>query len=565
MDQSVKLITPAISPQKLPAVLTIAGSDSSGGAGIEADIKTFTSHGVYGLTCITALTVQNTSGVYGVTETPRDHLEKTFDVLMEDFVTERSDSQINTVKTGMLTASAVDVLVSKLPILEKFDIPLVVDPVLVSTSGSTLTATSTLEKCIQHVMPLAFLCTPNFLEAEKLWRACGNSNFPVNSVADLKAFTVQLQAALGCENLLVKGGHIPWLDGRRYEGGIGEKSPAGLTIVDVLYESKIQATTVFVSPFVYTNDTHGTGCTLTSSIAANLAKGTPIKHAITLSIHYIHRAMVSMSKLGKGNGPLNHTIRAETSVRQVVEGRSSESLITKHGSMLEFFKSQPQVAPDWKVYTSHEFVRQVASNTLPFDRFLFFLKQDFYYLVNYAQIHGLAASVAPDCSQIEAQALIISSIMTEIERHKEKLLKAYGIDYATSDLDSELQPAGPCIRYCDYLLQIGRNEDFLGIKVALAPCLHGYAEAGVYGRSLREKYAGGLGVLESDEQSQAYLAWIDDYVSDWYVKAHQEGIETLDMLFRANDLSEMRLQELTRIFHDVTLLEVQFWDEVIRM
>lgn len=564
MDQSVKLITPAILPQKLPGVLTIAGSDSSGGAGIEADIKTFTSHGVFGLTCITALTAQNTCGVYNVTETPRDHLEKTFDVLVEDFVAGHSESQLKTVKTGMLTSSAVDVLLSRLPILKKFDIPLVVDPVLVSTSGSTLTAASTLEKCIDQIMPLAFLCTPNFVEAEKLWQGCGKSAFPVKSVADLKTFTVQLQAELGCENLLVKGGHIPWLDNKRYEGEIGEKSPAGLTIVDVLYESKIRAITVFISPFVYTDDTHGTGCTLASSIAANLAKGTPIKHAVTLSIHYIHQAMVSMSKLGKGSGPLNHTIRAETSVRQVLEGRSSESLITKHGNMLEFFKSQPEVAPDWKVYTSHEFVRQVANNTLPFDRFLFFLKQDFYYLVNYAQIHGLAASVAPDCSQIEAQALIITSIMTEIERHKEKLLKAYGIDYATSNLDKELEPARPCIKYCDYLMQIGRNEDFLGIKVALAPCLHGYAEAGVYGRKLREKYAGGLGVLESEEQSKAYLAWIDDYDSDWYIKAHQEGIETLDSLFRANAVSEMRLQELTRIFHDVTLLEVQFWDEVVR-
>lgn len=232
--------------------------------------------------------------------------------------------------------------------------------------------------------------------------------------------------------------------------------------------------------------------------------------------------------------------------------------------MLEYFKNHEKVKENWKKYTKHEFVQLVAKNALPFDRFLQFLKQDYYYLVNYAQVHGLAASVAPNCEQLQAQSGIIDNIMKEIEKHKEKLLREHNFDYEKGDLDNELQPSTSCVAYCDYLLNIGKNEDFLGIKVALAPCLHGYAEAGAFGASMRENHDGSLNALTTSQQAEAYSSWLADYTSDWYLAAHRDGKLTLDAVFAQNTISEQRMDELTTIFNDVVQLEIAFWDEITR-
>lgn len=557
----LNLILPNGPKVELPAVLTVAGSDSSGGAGIEADIKTMTAHGVYGLTCITALTAQNTLGVSAVVETPKTHVKAILDKNFDDVVEGYTTPPLKVVKTGMLTTDATEELIDRLDYLESNGIKLVVDPVMVSTSGRILTDTKTMQLCQRRLIPLSFLCTPNFLEAIHLWKCYGEADPEIETVAQFTEFVVRLQEKLGCANLLVKGGHIPWFEGRRHSGD----DYSALEIVDVLFQSDRQTLTTIHSAFIGSDNSHGTGCTLASSIASNLANGISLELAVPLSIDYVHRGMTELKgKIGHGKGPLNHTVQTRTSVNGIIRGESLKPVISTHGSMVNYFITHPKVKDNWRNYVEHEFLDLIGTNRLPFSRFLFYLKQDYYYLVNYAQMHGIAASVAPNCEQIQAQAFIIGSIMTEIGRHKEKLQREYKIDYDNALLDEELQPAAPCIAYCDYLLQLGKTEDFLGIKVALAPCLHGYAEAGEYGKNIRERHDPlDLGIVEP-EQSDTYAAWLGDYTSDWYLEAHNKGRDTLDEICLQQDVSAERLEELVEIFNRATVLEVEFWDAVTR-
>ncbi|KAF8005556.1 hypothetical protein HF325_001013 [Metschnikowia pulcherrima] len=560
----VELIQPPVEKTRLNAVLTIAGSDSSGGAGIEADIKTISAHKAYAMTCITALTAQNTMGVDAVVETPKEHLERILQANCTDFVDGYVESPLKIVKTGMLTASAAEVLTGYLPCLRENSIRLVLDPVMVASSGKALVDDDTMRLILRDILPASYLCTPNFDEAVFLWKAANglpSDAHDFDSVDSFVAFVVKLQECLRCENLLVKGGHIPFAHGK---GRVGKTSVGDEAhIYDILYESKSDRITIHKSLRIHTENSHGTGCTLASAISANLANGESLSRAVALSINYVHKGMVSLEgQLGHGTGPLNHNVAPSTNFLGVANGIPWD--VTKEeGSFFSYFKNHPSIKPSWERYTKHPFLQLVATNNLPFDDFLYFLKQDYYYLVNYAKVHGYAASVAPNCEQIEAQTKVIANIMAEIERHKEKLAKKYHIDYEKADLDAELQPGPACVAYCDYLTKIGREQDFIAIKVAVAPCLHGYAEAGLYGLEIRKNFDGNLNKLESQDQSDVYDAWLEDYASEWYRTAHEDGIRLLDTLFQGEVLSKHRQEELCAMFRDVVELEIAFWDEVV--
>ena len=162
----IELIQPEEARKSLKAVLTIAGSDSSGGAGIEADIKAITAHKAYALTCITALTAQNTLGIEAVVETPKEHLRKILHANFSDFVDGYEGLQpLKVVKTGMLTESAVEVLSENLSYLQENSVQLVVDPVMVATSGKALVDDATMQLILKKIIPSSYLCTPNYDEA----------------------------------------------------------------------------------------------------------------------------------------------------------------------------------------------------------------------------------------------------------------------------------------------------------------------------------------------------------------------------------------------------------------
>lgn len=545
----------------LPAVLVVAGSDSSGGAGIEADIKTLSAHGVYGATCITALTAQNTLGVRAISETSDKTVGAILDAVLDDFARgyPAAKCPLRAIKTGMLTPAALSELQRARKEIDGLGIKLIVDPVMVSTSGARL-MNGELDRVLELIRGL-FLVTPNFVEALELANAAGlksgsGTAFEVNSVSSISSgteFAKQLQEALGCQNLLVKGGHIPNFE---------EQSQTRSKIYDFLVQKG--EVTVFESHFIDSNDNHGSGCTLASAISGQVALGKLLFDAVTLSLDFVHRAMSNFAKLGKGNGPLNHTVKAESRTESILQDKEFPVRdILGEKSVLEYLILHPTVQNGWKRYTEHPFLKLLATNQLSFPNFLYYLKQDYYYLANYAQMHGLAAGVAPTPKQTRAQADIIISVVEEMEKHRLKLANEYGLDYdRDAGSDPELQPGPACLAYCDYLIRTGQNEDFLGIKIALAPCLHGYYDAGLHGQQLRLAHDGSLGNV-SLVQAAVYELWLSDYSSEWYFEAHSRGVETLDEIMADKMISLARMDELVKTFAEVVELEIGFWDEVV--
>ncbi|KAK9317649.1 pyridoxamine kinase [Lipomyces starkeyi] len=276
----------------LPRVLTIAGSDSSGGAGIEADIKTITVHGCYGMTCITALTAQNTTGVKAIFPvTDMGFIETALDAVF-------TDVGVDAIKTGMLASEDTIKTVAKC--LRKYGAEqIVVDPVMISTSGSQLLPDSAVSAYLSDLFPIACIITPNLQEAKFLHKVATGTDFSVDSLEDAKDLAKEL-FKLGPKYVLLKGGHLPLSANYRR---MTETSPCQI-VADILYDGKEYY--IVESKYIITKNTHGTGCTLASSIASNLAKGLPVPGAIKKSIDYVHGAIADDLDLGNGNGPINH-------------------------------------------------------------------------------------------------------------------------------------------------------------------------------------------------------------------------------------------------------------------
>ncbi len=255
----------------MKTALTIAGSDSSGGAGIQADIKTMTAHGVYAMSAITALTAQNTTGVTDIMGVEAAFLGSQLDSIFTDIYPDA-------IKTGMIfSAEQVHIIAQKLEIYQARNI--VVDPVMVATSGSTLTNGETVEAMKKELLPMATVITPNIFEAQVL------SGMEIRNENDMITAAKKIYEAYGCA-VLCKGGHL--------------QENAN----DLLYAAgELQW---FYGDRISNPNTHGTGCTLSSAIAANLAKGKELALAIKLAKQYLSGAIGAGLNLGKGRGPLNH-------------------------------------------------------------------------------------------------------------------------------------------------------------------------------------------------------------------------------------------------------------------
>lgn len=255
----------------IKTALTIAGSDCSGGAGIQADIKTMTMNGVYAMSVITALTAQNTMGVEGIQETEPEFLRKQLDCIFTDI---RPDA----VKIGMAPSGEIIHVIADA--LRRYNADnVVLDPVMVSTSGSKLISDEAAEALKEELFSCADIITPNIMEAEAL---CG---FNINNKDDMEKAAVFLGDRYNCA-VLCKGGHTV--------------NPAD----DVLYSDG--RLTWFCKKPVDNNNTHGTGCTLSSAIASNLAKGNNIITAVEKAKDYLTGALLYGLDIGHGNGPLNH-------------------------------------------------------------------------------------------------------------------------------------------------------------------------------------------------------------------------------------------------------------------
>ena len=266
----------ALNSTGLPTALTIAGSDSGGGAGIQADLKTFAAHGVYGTSAITALTAQNTIGVQGI------------HVVSDDFVTSQieavvSDIGCDAVKTGMLANATIVEAVAAA--IESLELPnLVVDPVMVAKSGDHLLDEEAVHALRWTLLRLARVVTPNIPEAEVL------AKMTIASVDDMKEAASRI-AKLKPSAVVIKGGHL-----------------AGPEVIDILLEKGQYHE--WIGPRIEGPNTHGTGCTFAAAIAAHLAKGAALKDAVPAAKAYVEGAMRNGIPLGKGHRPLNHFWRA---------------------------------------------------------------------------------------------------------------------------------------------------------------------------------------------------------------------------------------------------------------
>ncbi|MCR5217487.1 bifunctional hydroxymethylpyrimidine kinase/phosphomethylpyrimidine kinase [Treponema sp.] len=258
----------------MKTALTIAGSDSSGGAGIQADLKTFTALGVYGMSAITAVTVQNTRGVFAVQDMDPEIIRGQIDAVFTDI---RPDS----VKIGMTSSSeAIDAIAEYLVYHKAENI--VLDPVMVSTSGSQLLLPSALKDLENKLFPLATLITPNIPEAERL------TALKITSRNHMEKAAEKIFSMFGC-NVLLKGGH-----------SVNDAS-------DCFYGKN--GFVWFEGKKINNPNTHGTGCTLSSAISANLAKGTPLIQSIKNAKGFLTSALNAGLNLGQGPGPLNHMCR----------------------------------------------------------------------------------------------------------------------------------------------------------------------------------------------------------------------------------------------------------------
>jgi hydroxymethylpyrimidine/phosphomethylpyrimidine kinase len=260
---------------RTPAALTIAGSDSSGGAGIQADLKTFTAFGVYGASVLTALTAQNTRGVQAVHAVPPDFVTAQIRSVVDDLA-------VKAIKIGMLATSEIIAAVAA-ELAKSPDIPLVLDPVMVATSGDPLIADAAVDTLKSVLIPRATLITPNLLEAARLLGST-IANDEVAATRQLDAL-----AKFGAEAVLLKGGH-----------GTGAEA------IDLLWLGG--RVTRLVSPRLATRHTHGTGCTLSAAIAALLASGHDLAVAVTRAKTFVHRAIAAGASLtiGNGSGPVDH-------------------------------------------------------------------------------------------------------------------------------------------------------------------------------------------------------------------------------------------------------------------
>lgn len=269
------------SPSVIPVVISIAGSDSGGGAGIQADLKTFEAFGVFGTTAITSITAQNTVGVRAVHDVPVDIVLAQLEAVFDDFV-------IEAVKIGMLSSETIIDLVASFLRERAADTPIVLDPVMVATSGDRLLRQEAVSAMVERLLPLATVVTPNSAEAAVL---------AGHDVNDLESMRDAARAILlaGPRSVLVKGGHVaPRM-------GEGER----LELVDLFVEGGVEHE--LPTPFVATRSTHGTGCTISSAIAASIARGTSLLDAVSIAQRFVNGAIVHAPGIGAGSGPLLHS------------------------------------------------------------------------------------------------------------------------------------------------------------------------------------------------------------------------------------------------------------------
>ncbi|KAJ1869375.1 trifunctional hydroxymethylpyrimidine kinase/phosphomethylpyrimidine kinase/thiaminase [Coemansia sp. RSA 990] len=494
-----------------PAVLTIAGSDSGGGAGIQADLKTFMAHGTYGLSAITAITAQNTQAVQSFCRVEPKMVAQQIHAVMEDI-------DVKAAKTGMLAdAQVIDAVCDAWQ--AHGNVPLVVDPVMVATSGKRLLDKEALDTLRTRLLPLALVVTPNLREAETILDLAPNS---IDSVEAMVRAAQEISTRFGAAYTVVKGGHLP-----------------GESVIDVVYERCTGHVDEIENKRVQTSNTHGTGCTLSAAIAANLGQKLQVVDAVRRGVRYVNECMQTGYKVGKGQGPVNHSYAM----------RTMEIVPTLHNPhpFTEYLKAQTNGL--WEQYTGHSFVRQAAAGTLSKQAFIHYLKQDYAYLKHYARATALAAFKSDSLGRVAELVDAMQACVRESELHV-KMCNHWGV--SQREMEDE-QESWNNVAYTRYIVDRGMSGDVLELLVAMYPCLLGYGEAAL--------------AASADSRSQQadnpFGPWIAAYAGDEFQAAVARGRRVIEDLIREDVLGGQRLRRLAKTFRDTVDLEIRFWDNAL--
>ncbi|KAF7875136.1 hypothetical protein EAF04_002308 [Stromatinia cepivora] len=497
-------------------VLVIAGSDSSGGAGLEADQKVIAAHGCYAMTATTALTVQNTQGLEDIHYVPAEFVGKLIDVTI-------GDVGVDVVKTGMLASAETVEVVAKA--LKRHHVKsLIVDPVMVSTSGAQLLPSIAIRHLRELLLPYTTVLTPNVPEAKLLLSDAGKFVEEPKDLEDLKNIAKEVQS-LGPRYVLVKGGHLPL----RKDGTMATKEEEKELMVDILYGEGV--ITEIRTNYQNSRNTHGTGCSMASAIASNIANGIPLVQAVRSACWYVEAGIRTAPDLGKGNGPINHF-------------HSTYTLPFAPGHFIEYLLERPDVKRAWRDHTEHAFVAGIGDGTLPMESFKYYLIQDYLYLVQFARATALASYKAKTMEGIAASAGIVLHIHREMALHI-NYCEGFGMTKAEIEACEESQA---CTAYTRYVLDIGQSEDWLALQISMAPCLIGYGEIA------KRLHAD----PKTKREGNTYWKWIENYVADDYTEAVKVGSALLEK--HAVLQSPNRIEELVKIFIHATKMETGFWD-----
>ncbi|KAJ6172580.1 heme oxygenase-like multi-helical [Penicillium chermesinum] len=499
-------------------VLVIAGSDSSGGAGLEADQRVLAAHGCYALTATTGLTAQNTLGVQDIFVVPSEFVRKQINAGLEDI-------GADVVKLGMLSsAETIDVIAETLQSHQVSHI--VLDPVMVSTSGSQLLPEKAVKELRTKLLPMTTIVTPNIPEAQLLLKDAGLAVTEPTNLDGIIRLAKNL-STLGPKSVLLKGGHIPLTEDHKVAQSAEESS----IVIDVLYDRESDTTSLFDTEYLVSKNTHGTGCSLASAIAANLAAGKDKVRAVHDAVRFVEAGIKTSFDLGKGSGPINHF-------------HSIYTMPFAPGRFLEYLLGRPDVHKVWHPFTHHEFVQRDGQGTLLVERFKEYLVQDYLYLIQFARSNALAAYKSQKMDSIAASSNIVLHIQREMALHLD-YCASFGLSKRRSKHTRETIA---CTAYSRFILDVGQSEDWLALQMALAPCLHGY---GAIAKRLHSS-------KDTLREGNPYMKWIENYVADDYTEAVRIGAALLEE--HVHKVSPTRMEELIKIFVRATELEISFWD-----
>ena len=457
----------------VPRVLSIAGSDPSGGAGIQADLKSIAANGGYGMAAITALTVQNTRGVRDVHVPPVEVLTAQLDAISDDIV-------IDAVKIGMLATG--DIIRAVAAWLDRVRPPIVVvDPVMVATSGDRLLDPDA-ERALGGLLRRADVITPNLGELAVL------SGRPAADWDDAITRAEELSASCGAA-VLVKGGHLT-------------RGDAPDALVDAARGTRRE----YGGARIDTPNTHGTGCSLSSALTTRLASGESVEEAVANSRAWLRESLRAGSglRVGGGHGPVSHF--AGLWSRGGLETRPRDGRIVE-----EWWES---IAGVRRAIDQLPFIRALADGTLEQAPFLWYLGQDALYLREYARVLAEAARLAPDSAEQAFWAdAAHGSIAGELELHASWLTPGDGVAAGTFAAEPSPQTRG----YLDHLRSTAFGGDYAELVAALLPCFWLYTDLG------RRLHAGEFGEATSDP-AHPYASWLTTYADPAFAEATAQAI-----------------------------------------